>query len=106
MDKSVDPGDDFYAYANGNWDKTVQIPADRSSVGAFYEAFLNTEARNNALIDTIVKSNPKPGTDEARIANFYQAYTNTDAIDAAGMTPVQADLDRFAAIPTPRTCRA
>ena len=98
MDKSVKPGDDFYAYANGNWDKTVQIPADRSSVGAFYEAFLSTEARNRALIDTIVKSDPKPGTDEARIANFYKAYANTDAIDAAGMTPVQADLDRFAAI--------
>ena len=98
MDKSVNPGDDFYAYANGNWDKTVKIPADRSSVGAFYEAFLSTEARNTALIDTIVKSKPKPGTDEARIANFYQAYANTDAIDAAGMKPVQADLDRFAAI--------
>ena len=31
MDRSVDPGDDFYAYANGGWMKTTQIPPDRSS---------------------------------------------------------------------------
>ncbi len=98
MDKSVKPGDDFYAYANGNWDRTTKIPADRSSVGAFYEAFLSTEARNRTLIDDIVKSNPKPGTDAARIADFYRAYSDTAAIDAAGMKPVAADLARFAAI--------
>src|SRR3546814_4032855 len=29
MDTSVKPGNDFYAYANGNWQKTTEIPADR-----------------------------------------------------------------------------
>ena len=43
MDTGVKPGDDFYAYANGNWDKTTEIPADRSSIGAFYIAFHETE---------------------------------------------------------------
>ena len=35
MDTSVKPGDDFFAYVNGNWAKNTQIPADRSSFGAF-----------------------------------------------------------------------
>ncbi|MGQ7370443.1 hypothetical protein ACTGW3_12800, partial [Streptococcus suis] len=35
MDKSVAPGDDFYAFANGNWAKTTAIPADKASFGAF-----------------------------------------------------------------------
>ena len=35
MDTSVDPGDDFYAYANGGWMKATEIPADRSSIGGF-----------------------------------------------------------------------
>ncbi len=30
IDKSVRPGDDFNAYANGEWLKTAEIPADRS----------------------------------------------------------------------------
>jgi len=98
MDTSVKPGDDFYAYANGNWQKTTEIPADRSSTGAFYAAFVETEKRNRELVDAIVKGTPKEGSDEARIANFYKAYINTQGIDAAGMKPVQADLARFAAI--------
>ncbi|HEX2811258.1 MAG TPA: M13 family metallopeptidase [Sphingopyxis sp.] len=98
MDTSVKPGDDFYAYANGNWQKTTAIPADRSSTGAFYIAFLETEKRTRELVDAIVKSGGDPKTDDGRIAAFYNAYMNTKAIDAAGMKPVEADLARFAAV--------
>ena len=98
MDKNVKPGDDFYGYANGNWQKTTEIPADRSSVGSFYRATLATEQQNQELIASILKSNPKPDSNDGRIAAFYKAYLDTKAIDAAGMKPVQADLDRFAAI--------
>lgn len=98
MDTGVKPGDDFYAYANGNWQKATEIPADRSSTGAFYTAFLETEKRTRELVDAIVKSGGDPKTDDGRIAAFYNAYMNTQAIDAAGMKPVAADLARFAAI--------
>jgi len=98
MDTAAKPGDDFYAYANGNWDKTTAIPADRSSIGAFYVAQLETEKRNRELVDAIVKEGAAPDTNEGRIAAFYKAYTDTKAIDAAGMKPVAADLARFAAI--------
>jgi len=98
MDTAVKPGDDFYAYANGNWQKATAIPADRSSIGAFYIAFLETEKRTRELVDAIVKSGGDPKTDDGRIAAFYNAYMNTKAIDAAGMKPVEADLARYAAI--------
>ena len=29
MDRSVRPGDDFFAFVNGNWDKRTQIAPDR-----------------------------------------------------------------------------
>ncbi|WP_411342041.1 M13 family metallopeptidase [Sphingopyxis sp. J-6] len=98
MDTAVKPGDDFYAYANGNWQKTTEIPADRSSIGAFLVAQLETEKRNRELIDAIVKGNAGADTDEGRIAAFYKAYIDTKAIDAAGMKPVAVDLARFDAI--------
>ncbi len=98
MDTSIKPGNDFYGYANGNWQKTTEIPADRSTTGAFYTAFLTTEQRNRDLVDAIVKGTATPGSNEERIASFYGAYINTAAIDAAGMQPVEADIARFNAI--------
>jgi putative endopeptidase len=100
MDTSVQPGNDFYGYANGNWQRTTEIPGDRASVGGFYVAFLETERQTTELVQGIVSSNPAAGTNEARIANFYNAYANTAAIDAAGMAPVQAELQRINAINT------
>ena len=98
MDTSAQPGNDFYNYANGAWQRNTEIPADRSSIGSFYRASLETERQVTELVAGIAGSTPAAGTNEARIANFYNAYTNTAAIDASGMAPVQADLARFNAI--------
>ena len=106
MDKGVKPGDDFFAYANGNWVKNTEIPADRSSVGGFYIADKVREQHAKELIDGILKSNPAAGSDDARIRDFYSAYLNTDAIDKAGMAPAKADLDAIGAIADKRALSA
>lgn len=98
MDKTISPGDDFYGYANGEWMKKTQIPADRSSVGGFWIADQTTEKNLSGLIAEIVKSDPEAGSDAARVKNFYQAYLDTAAIDKAGMAPIQPDLQRIAAV--------
>ena len=33
LDGAVKPGDDFFHYANGDWIKHAEIPADRSYIG-------------------------------------------------------------------------
>jgi predicted metalloendopeptidase len=73
MDTSVNPGDDFDKYANGKWEASAQIPPDKSSISVFSAIDDEAQKRKAALIDDIVKSNPAPGSDEARIANFYKA---------------------------------
>lgn len=98
MSPKVKPGDDFYTYANGEWMKTTEIPADRSSTGAFLVAFQETEKHKTSLIADLVKAEHAAGSDDARIADFYKAYTNTAAIDAAGMKPMEADLARYQTI--------
>jgi putative endopeptidase len=105
MDKSVAPGDDFFAYANGTWAKTTEIPADRSSAGAHVIADELREKNSRELFDAIIKANPTGGND-ALIANYYKAYANTDAIDRAGLAPAKADLDAIAAIADKRSLSA
>jgi len=98
MDKSVKPGDDFFEYADGGWVKSTEIPADRSSTGAFLMAFNKTEEQQQQIISDLLSSDPEPGSDEARIKSVYEAYLDTDAIEKDGLAPVQFDLRRFEAI--------
>ena len=98
MDKTASPGDDFFAYANGGWIRSTQIPEDRPSVGAFLIADRERERQTRELLDGILGSNPAAGSPEGMIANYYKAYLDTAAIDQAGMAPARADLDAIARI--------
>ena len=106
MDKAVAPGDDFFAYANGNWVRSTPIPEDRSSVGGFYIADQQRERQTRELLDGILGSTPADGTPEALIANYYSAFLDTAAIDRAGMAPAKADLDSIARIADKRQLSA
>ncbi|NKJ21041.1 M13 family metallopeptidase [Dyella sp. SG609] len=100
IDHAVKPGDDFNGYASGNWAKTAQIPADRSSTGIFLKVFEKAENRNAELIRDIGKSNPKAGSNERKIADYYAAYMNEAAIEKAGLAPIKAQLAEVDAIKT------
>src|SRR4051812_15136858 len=106
MDKAVAPGDDFFAYANGNWVKNTPIPEDRSAIGAFFIADQQRERQTRELLNGILGSKPTAGSNEALIANYYNAYLNTDAIDRAGLAPARADLDAIAGIADKRQLSA
>src|SRR5690242_4902254 len=56
MDRSVDPGDDFFGYTNGTWMKTTEIPPDRSAFGNFDVVFAEVNKRTAELIKDAAKS--------------------------------------------------
>src|SRR5262249_51594586 len=71
-DKSVDPGDDFFGYANGGWLKVMQIPADRPSYGVF-DAI--AEKVNERTADLIKAASKSANDSEARkIGDYYDAF--------------------------------
>jgi predicted metalloendopeptidase len=98
MDKSVKPGDDFFAYANGNWVKNSEIPADRSSIGAFYVTQKELESRMDKLMEDIGNSDAAPGSNERRLADYRAAFMDQAGIDSRTPAALKADLDRFNAI--------
>ena len=106
IDKSVKPGDDFFAYANGEWLKTAEIPADRSSWGGNAILADIVEKDVAGLIQGAAASMPKAGTEAAKIADFYAAYMDEAGIEAKGVAPLKAELDKIAAINGPKTLSA
>jgi putative endopeptidase len=98
MDRSVKPGDNFFAYANGTWLKQTEIPADRSSFGAGAILSDSTDRRVAELIQESAKGSAPAGSDRRRIGEFYVSFMDTTAIDAAGFKPLQSTLDSITAI--------
>ena len=99
IDSSVTPGDNFYAYVNGNWLDKTEIPSDRSRYGAFTVLSDKAEKRVRGIIESAA-GNSTPSADEKRIGDFYNAYLNTNRIESLGIAPIQADLDRIRAAKT------
>ncbi|MFW8590204.1 M13 family metallopeptidase [Glaciecola sp. 2405UD65-10] len=98
-DTSVKPGDDFFQYASGTWYENYEIPADKTSYGAFAALAERSEERVKAIVEDVA-SKTDLSLEEQLIANYYNAYMDVDAINEKGITPIQAALDEIAAIQT------
>ena len=99
-DKAVKPGDDFFAYASGNWYQHFEIPPDRTSFGAFVELDELSKKRVRELIEQAAASHAQEGTAAQKIGDFYSDYMDQAAIEAHGLAPAQADLKRITAATT------
>ncbi|WP_294298187.1 M13-type metalloendopeptidase [uncultured Sphingomonas sp.] len=89
MDRSVQTGDDFNAFANGDWLKRTAIPADKSSYGMFNVLSDQSELRTRGLIEEQAK------TPNSKIGAAYNAYLDTATIEKKGLAPVKPWLDRI-----------
>jgi len=98
MDRSVDPGDDFFAYTNGGWLKATEIPPDRSSFGTFSVIDDTVRKRTADLIQSAGKSQGPAGSDAAKVGAYYEAFMDEKVIETRGLSPVKAELDAIAAI--------
>ena len=100
MKADVNPGDDFFAYVNGLWLDTFEIPSDRTRYSSFTLLAEKSEQRVRKIIEELAAAKPDPATLEGKVATIYNAYLDTDAIEAKGLTPAQPYLDRIKAIET------
>jgi putative endopeptidase len=100
MDRTVKPGDDFFAFANGHWLRTAEIPADKTVWGSFEVLRENAEQNVRALIDELGASREPLAAPARKIVDFTAAFDNQAAIDAAGLAPAKPALDAIAAAST------
>jgi endothelin-converting enzyme/putative endopeptidase len=98
LDRTADPCANFYQYACGGWMAANPLPNDHARFGRF-DAL---QESNRAILQNILESasSDKPGRQviEREIGDYYAACMNLKTIDAKGLGPAKADLDRVAAI--------
>jgi putative endopeptidase len=93
MDKGVNPGDDFFGYANGDWMRATKIPEDRASYGVF-DAL--AEEANRQTSDLIKEASKSASGSEARmVGDYYDAFMDEKAIEAKGLSPLKAELEEI-----------
>jgi len=98
MDRSVAPGDDFFAFANGAWVKRTEIPGNRSSFGISDEVADLTGRRVAALIQAAVEVKAPTGSELRKIADFYAGFMDTSTIEARGLRPLEPTFKAIASI--------
>jgi len=88
MDKAIRPGDDFYGFVNGTWEKNTPIPNDKANYGAFDVLQDQSRQRTHEILEAEKAKGSK-------IGQAYAAYLDTDTIEAKGLTPIRPWLDRI-----------
>ena len=98
MDKSVDPGDDFFAYVNGTWVDETEMPADKARYGLFNILRDESQEAVKAIIERSATGDFAKGTDEQKVGDLYNSFLDWETRDARGLEPLQPELDRIDAI--------
>ena len=82
IDRTVMPGDDFFAFANGAWDKATAIPEDRSAYGV--QAIVQDLTRDRIV--ELIQNSTRAGasSDERKVGDYYASFMDEAAIEAQG----------------------
>jgi putative endopeptidase len=92
MDRSVAPGDDFWAFVNGRWASTVEIPADRGALSQVNRLNDLAASQVKAIIEEMAARRAALKGDDVRVADYYGSLMDQAAIDAKGAAPLLAEL--------------
>jgi putative endopeptidase len=98
MDTSVNPGEDFFRYANGGWLKKNPIPPTESAWGIGNLVRDEIYVQLRTINENSAKANAAPGTDEQKIGDFWTTAMDEAKAEQLKLTPLKPELDRIDAI--------
>src|SRR4051794_8607207 len=99
MNSSVKPGDDFWAYVNGNWAARTEIPADQASIGSFISLRDGSERDVRQIAESLANATKRdlPGQ---QVGDYYSSFLDEARIENLGTAPLKPFLAKIDAAKT------
>ena len=98
LDTSVAPGEDFYQYANGGWQKNNPLKPEYGRFGSFDMLREQNIENLNALFSEMTTMNPEPGSIDQKIVDLYKQGLDSTRLNAEGAAPLKKFIDEIYAI--------
>ena len=102
VDKSVDPCENFYKYSCNGWFKRNPLPADQVAYGRFTELYELNRLHLKEILEAAAEPSPMRTPNEQKIGDEFASCMDAEAVNKLGLTPLQPELDRIAALRTTR----
>lgn len=98
LDTTAVQGADFYQYACGGWMKKHPLTNEYSRLGSFDMLAENNREQLKGLIVEIAAGQNAQGTIGQKIGDIYNLAMDSVKLNADGVTPIQADLEKIASV--------
>lgn len=98
LDTTAVQGADFYQYACGGWMKKHPLTNEYSRFGSFDMLAENNREQLKELIVEIAAGQNAQGTIGQKIGDIYKLAMDSVKLNADGVTPIQADLEKIASV--------
>jgi putative endopeptidase len=89
---------DFYQYACGGWMKNHPLTDEYSRFGSFDYLAENNREQLQGLIEELAQADNTPGSVAQKVGDLYNVAMDSVKLNADGMTPIKAELERLGAI--------
>jgi putative endopeptidase len=95
MDLSVQPGADFYQFADGTWVRNNPVPPDKSRWGGFGELQERNWFLIHQILDETLASEQPAGSPARKVADFFRSAMDTNRLERLAFKPIEPSLKRI-----------